>query len=576
MTRLTVQWGDAGSKTPAPWSFAPVRLIGEHVETVLGPGESLEVDDRVIRAIVDVPGFQRYERTIEVALGAEFTVDLQGRKLVRLPGPGGAIGKDAGAPDRTRRLAVSIAPWAGPDVTELSADPTIGLTWAHEGVMISRQSDSALPLAIEIATRFMPGRQLAIPPVGWSDSCTLTWHQTQDSVLRPRVEPSDACGQLLMAYLLAGQYSLAAAAARTIEAARTSVSVIAWSAPSYTQLLIGYAYALGWDTARLLAWCRRTAAADTLGTDGLILEAEAAWQRSSARTALAILIKAAGSVPPTLTFGAEMGLRLASVIPATLDTDSAAGQTNGYVINFNAAGPGGEDLIQIMNDWLRLMTRADAGAASLSTPQTGNTSPDVRGESVLQRFIWLARYALSRWAYDRVLRPGSTDSALRLTTKRRFSMASPIESTPQPNGAKAQVVEDSGRFPRVMTLYISALILAIWVVASIFYATNHDSTFVELIYGSVQAITFAAVGAATVGWILNSRLAAAERRALAAERLAEQFRGDAAKGRALAAALQASDVSEADDFPGAANRRQHAEFARLLYGDLVARSSDKG
>ena len=81
-----------------------------------------------------------------------------------------------------------------------------------------------------------------------------------------------------MAYLLAGQYSLAAAAARAIEAARASASLTAWSAPSYTQLLIGYAYALGRDTARLSVWCRRTAAVDTLGTDGLILEAEAGWQ----------------------------------------------------------------------------------------------------------------------------------------------------------------------------------------------------------------------------------------------------------------------------------------------------------
>src|SRR5690242_18040946 len=124
MTSLTVRWRDGGYETPAPWSFAPIRLIGEHLETVLAPGESLEVHDQVIHAIVDVPGFRRYEHTIEVPLTGSFTVDLYGRDLAAQPSPDDAIGRDTGAPTGTRRLAVTIAPWAGPNVTELSADPT--------------------------------------------------------------------------------------------------------------------------------------------------------------------------------------------------------------------------------------------------------------------------------------------------------------------------------------------------------------------------------------------------------------------------------------------------------------------
>ena len=559
MTRLTVRWGDSGSGTTAPWSFAPVRLIGGQVETVLAPGESLEVSEEAVRAIVDVPGYRRYERTIEVPPTGDITVDLDGMSLVVQPGPSDVISQDTGVPSRTRRVAVIIAPWAGPDVTELSADPTIGLTWAQQGVTISRKSDSALPLAIDVATRFMPRRQLAIPPVGWSDSCTLSWHPTQDSVPRPRIEPADADGQLLMGYLLAGQYPLAAAAARAIEAARAADSLGAWSAPSYTQLLIGYAYALGWATARLSAWCRRTAAADTLGTDGLILAAEAAWQRSNAQTALAILARAAGRSPPTLTFGAEMGMRLASVIPATLQAGPATEGIDSSVIDFRRVGPSGQELIRIMNDWLRLMTRADANAASVSTPQTGNTSPDLSGVSVFRRLRWLARYGLSVWwAYDRILRPGSADSAFRLVTKRRFSMA----ASPAPRA-----------FQRKITLYISVLLLAIWIVASIFYATYLRSVQLDLIYGSIQAITFAAAGAAAVGWILNNKLAAAERRALAAEQLAEQHRNDAAKGRALAAALQAGDVPASSKSADADIRRQQAEFSRRLFGDLVVQPS---
>ena len=129
---------------------------------------------------------------------------------------------------------------------------------------------------------------------------------------------------------------------------------------------------------------------------------------------------------------------------------------------------------------------------------------------------------------------------------------------------------------RLIALGISIIILAIWVTANIYYETHQSSVATGVIYGSVQAITFVSAGAAGVGWILNARLAESERRALAAERLAEQYRNDAAKGRALAAALQAADVPEgATEFPGADIRRQPFQFARLLFGDLVVQSPSR-
>ena len=37
MTRLTMRWAETGRDLPAPWLFAPVRLIGEqHVREDLG------------------------------------------------------------------------------------------------------------------------------------------------------------------------------------------------------------------------------------------------------------------------------------------------------------------------------------------------------------------------------------------------------------------------------------------------------------------------------------------------------------------------------------------------------------
>ena len=576
MTRLTVRWTDSEDGPPALWHFAPARLIGEHVEMVLAPEEGIEIQDQVVRAIVDVPGFQRYERTIEILDSNPFPVNLLGTDLIAQPGQDATISKDTGAPTGTRGLAVTIAPWAGPDVNELSADPAVAVNWAGDGVTISRQSDSALSLAIDIATRFMPRRQLAIPPVGPTDSCTLSWHQADGSVPRPRIEPVDVGGQLLMGYLLAGQYPLAAAAARGIERARAAASLISWSAPSYTQLLIGYAYALGRDTPRLSAWCRRTAAADALGTDGLVLAAAAEWQRSNAGSALAILVRAAGSVPPTLTFGAELGLRLASVLPLALDSAPAASLPRGQVIDYTLVGEGGQELIQIMNDWIPLMTQADASAVSVSIPQTGNIRLDVSAAPLFPRLRWLSRYwlSLSLRTYNKVLRPGISDRVFRLVPKRRFSMTNPLISAASAPGAEE--LKPYISFRRRMVLGISIIILAIWVTASIFYETRQSSVAIGVIYGSVQAITFVSAGAAGVSWIWNARLTELERRALAAERLAEQYRNDAAKGRALAAALLAADVPEgAKEFPGADIRRQQAQFARLLFGDLVVQSPSK-
>ncbi|MGF1430780.1 hypothetical protein [Kitasatospora sp. LaBMicrA B282] len=83
-------------------------------------------------------------------------------------------------------------------------------------------------------------------------------------------------GRLLLEYLVAGKYAEAAAAARAVEVYRGQADPRSWTAPSCTQLLIGYAHGLGRDVARLAAWCRRTAAAEVLGPDGRVLAAVAA------------------------------------------------------------------------------------------------------------------------------------------------------------------------------------------------------------------------------------------------------------------------------------------------------------
>ena len=130
---------------------------------------------------------------------------------------------------------------------------------------------------------------------------------------------------------------------------------------------------------------------------------------------------------------------------------------------------------------------------------------------------------------------------------------------------------------RLRLIWVPVFLLAIWGLGSYFYETQKSSASLSLIYGSVLAIVFVSAGAVGVGWILNARVAESERRALAAERLAEQYRNDAAKGRALAAALLAADAPEGPTaFPGVDIRRQQAQFARLLFGDLVVQSPSTG
>ena len=309
-----------------------------------------------------------------------------------------------------------------------------------------------------------------------------------------------------------------------------------------------------------------------LGTDGLILAAAAAWQNSDARSALAILVKAAGSVPPTLTFGAELGLRLAGAVPVALGPP-APGEP---VIDYTAAGAGSQELIRIMNNWMPLMTQADASVASVSVPRTRNTSLDVSGARFFRRLRWRTWYWLSRRTYNKVLRPGISDYAFRLVTKGRSSMSQQPNPAESGKAAEADSRASSifGRLQQGIAIPERVIFfLAPWGLASYFYVTQNSSPALSLIYGTVLAITFASASAVVASWIWNARLAESERRALAAERLAEQYRTDAAKGRALAAALLAGDVPAGPSAsPGDDVRRQQAQFARLLFGDLVVNS----
>ena len=187
----------------------------------------------------------------------------------------------------------------------------VAFTKAPWGAWVSARGDG-VPLRVEVATRasqiarFRYRRWERVP--------------TRSSGRRRLVELRFVHGwrrvmnqaDFFMEYLVQGFTSLAAASARAVERLRGQSDPREWAAPSYEQLLIGYAFAMGADSQRLGAWVRRTSASDTLGLDGQILAAESAWLDGRTDDARRHLTACSHSGLPTLAFGLEIALRLAT------------------------------------------------------------------------------------------------------------------------------------------------------------------------------------------------------------------------------------------------------------------------
>lgn len=551
---VTLRWAEPDGPTRM-LAFVPARFIAEGFDVIVAAGETIRVPAGPVFIVVKAPGFQDLTRRIEVASGEASTVVLRPTELTPdQPPPAAARRRTAATAKPGRRVAVDVAAWTADAPTPLRTATDIRLRADRDSLLVSRQTGVTLPLRLEVAGRATPKRLLAVPYVSESDTSRVVWHQEGGAVARPRVEPDDPGGQLLMAYLQAGEYGLAAAAARTVQRDRGEASWTDWAAPSYTQLLIGYAYALGRDRARLAAWCRRTLAERTLNTDGLVLAAEAAWQASDRRRSRCLLAAAAGLAPPTLTYGAEIGLRLASLLAASRSS---------RLIQFDATGESAEELLRVTNDWLRLLTRADAHAATVSLPQTHTSSPDVSGASWLVRARWFVRYVLTSRLYDHTLRFGSGQQAHHTVEEDRTvsrSFHSPQSSKPQ-------------RTSRWWFGPISSLVLAylVWVVVIGWVVVRASADSVEwtrlaFALSGVQAIVFAAAGGLFALSAYRERIMEAERRAFAAEEAASRYYDQAMKGRALAAALQA-EVPRSPDEKTLVVR--HQRLALSLFGDLI-------
>ena len=492
---LIVRWRQPARKLSdgAGLVFVPARVrAAGGFDFIAAPGELTSVPPGQIVLEVEAPGYSPLTLTTEVATGERYEAELSEEMLTPREG---AIGSE----DAPRAIAVEVLPWSPPVVPLPVRKDDVELRAIEGGFAIARKAAVALSAGIELATRTTPRRLLAVPPVAAGDDYQVMWYRPPYLARRPRIEPVDPGGRLLMVYLIGGRYRLAAAAARGVERARGHADPLAWVTPSYTQLLIGYSYALGEDRWRLSAWCERTAASTELGSDGLVLAADSAWQHGRAREARDLLVRA--DQLPTVTLGGEMGVRLATLIIAMhVEPDQA--------------------LLAVVNRWLPVLTRADGNAVNLSVAATATTSPDVEAASRLNRLRWLVRYALSRWRYVRLRRYPTVFALIKEKSMYRVPVATLL-------------------LLAVLTLVVG---LSLW----FDHSTSGPNTWLAI--GALQALVFLAIGALAGSYHLRRMLEETRIRLLDAEEQTRIYHEAAMKGRALAAVLYAAaDTAEATD-----------------------------
>jgi hypothetical protein len=153
--------------------------------------------------------------------------------------------------------------------------------------------------------------------------------------------------------------------------------------------------------------------------------------------------------------------------------------------------------------------------------------------------------------------------------------------------------DDKSSSPAKLTgaaLWTAIAAVLVWVGFSAFLiirAGTSDTEWSRIawVFGSIQAIAFAAAGALFGTTVQQRNVNNAQRQAESAKKDANQQREDAAKGRALATAIQAEAAIQPADGPegqqrmgvssasGAEStgqlRQRHAQLSRAMFGDLI-------
>lgn len=241
----------------------------------MAPGDRVDLAGRPVSVVALVPG--------SVPLLAELRLAPDGSATAPFSTDIVAAAVSAASPAEPRHGAIrfGVDAWSTPGSGPAeSAGLTISAR--ERGLHLSTGSGpdlAAVPAKLLLATRSTPTHTVAIPGLGPGEAAEVELAADRAFGDRPAFVPSDVRCRVLLAYLAGGQDAVAASLAARLAAVLGEQRTIAWAEPSFAQLLIGYAHATnGNGVAALTAWCRRTRAGRSLGADGLVLAAQAAWQ----------------------------------------------------------------------------------------------------------------------------------------------------------------------------------------------------------------------------------------------------------------------------------------------------------
>jgi hypothetical protein len=543
-----------------PFSVAPAVLYPTRDGSLVLPPEAVTrvqpVAERITVAI-DIPGRPTYQRNLSLKPKGLTEIFLSESDVPRA--------ETASQLDSDSRF--NIVAWNNTGFgdrakvkDEPPGTPPMGMRWRA--------------LALEIGTTRSPKRLVAVPPTAPMGAGEARLAPLMAS---PQILPFDARAVLILDYLADGRYELASAAAKTLQALRGTERLIEWTSESYEQLLIGYAFAMANERRHLGAWVDRTAAQRNLGADGITLWAYGRWLEGDDASWIQAMEELTRREPPALSIGLELGLRLCDIYLLTRRRGSERGS------NRTTDEQTSDSLIKLRDDLLWLSYGTPPRSGTVSVPVT-RLKPKADGTlATLTRLAWWLWYRASKWQFEvRITTPAPLPKLVH-DQRKGVQMAQEEAGTePKPEGG-TKTAALSGP-----ALYVAMFAVLVWLAFTVFMFANTDSdetTWARQawIFGSVEAVAFAAAGALFGTAVQRERAEKAEERAKDAEKVAEENRETASKGLAYATNIQAeaSLAAAGGDTPGGvamggpggeevdSTLRRHAEVSRKLFGDLV-------
>ncbi|MXM62133.1 hypothetical protein GR925_01365 [Streptomyces sp. HUCO-GS316] len=504
----------------------PVILHADGFQRIVAPGEAVLLPSTRVTAVAVVPG--------SVPLVAE--LDCAAGDLLVLPFPTDAVAAAVVHRQDTQRrtVAFGVDVWSGnpPGPTE-TGELTIDLGGAELRLASRPGEDQASVAArLVLAARTTPTRVIAVPPLGPDETAVVDLTAERPFGDRPALVPSDPCTRLLLAYLGSGQYQIARALAARLTTVLGEQRPVAWSEPSFAQLLVGYSLAADEDGPALAAWCRRTRADRLLGADGLVLASTAAWQERKPRDAARLLLRAGQAGTPVMSLGLEFAVRLA--------------------YRLLARGLEREALDRLVTAYSVLSTTSDPLAETVTTPTSPRRPVSLQGRGWLARLHWALAYLAVRARLPHAVR----------------SAAEGVPVVLKPSSPLHRGVNMNPRSLRQLAFALVVAWLAV-VAAVVVVAVSDTGDWERLVapLGILEAAVFTLLGVAIGNApreVWNGREKELLTRVAQSEKRVREVEEEAMKGRALAAALQAESGPEASS-----DVIRHARLSQCLFNDLL-------